>query len=404
MAKYVLWGKREDGLNEVQSHNVQLPTRSGLWHSNDTTIEESLDALLESPLFKESEFSTETRVPTKKVREVFDRKLELSRVPDSLRDTLESLFEEIDTLELGINYYELAHSKRVTPPRANLIARFTEAERVAISESASAWTQYQYLKKRHLLVELRRQQYTLRDSYAPSLLNLRPTPPQRQSDSHLEFGADITVLPIGLNTQVGGSHLVFQPIGSLNPLILDESTVSTIVKYYWRAQTPTSTLIFDFRNLDHVYQLFQFWEEFNDSIDELPADSNLKYLFDTLTYYIDLADLNEIQIIILNSKIKKIKNVDIAYDLNHQFNKSYTPNYISTVFKQKIIPKINAAAAYHASVIENLPYTENFKRCTRCGQILLRDTHNFMRRTSAKDGFGSRCKKCEKEMRGGNKK
>ena len=37
-------------------------------------------------------------------------------------------------------------------------------------------------------------------------------------------------------------------------------------------------------------------------------------------------------------KLKKMKNTDIAITINKQYQKSYTPNYISTIFRQRIIP------------------------------------------------------------------
>jgi hypothetical protein len=64
-----------------------------------------------------------------------------------------------------INYYELAHNRRKNPPRADLVDKFTEEEQTTLQEKTTHWNQYKYLKKRHELVELRREQYTLRDFY-----------------------------------------------------------------------------------------------------------------------------------------------------------------------------------------------------------------------------------------------
>jgi len=98
-------------------------------------------------------------------------------------------------------------------------------------------------------------------------------------------------------------------------------------------------------------------------------------------------------------KLRKIKNSDIAYEINHKWKKSYTDNYISTIFRQRIIPKINEAAKYHVKIIENLCFPEEFKVCSCCGKTLLRDPMNFTRKTRSKDGFTARCKKCEKAAR-----
>jgi hypothetical protein len=71
---------------------------------------------------------------------------------------------------LAINYYDLAHGKRINPPREELLRTFTAAEQEELQQWSSKWNQYTYLKQRHLLVELRREQYTLRDSFKQTIL------------------------------------------------------------------------------------------------------------------------------------------------------------------------------------------------------------------------------------------
>ena len=95
----------------------------------------------------------------------------------------------------------------------------------------------------------------------------------------------------------------------------------------------------------------------------------------------------------------KIKNVDIAAEINKKYGKTYTANYISTIFRQRIIPKINEAAKYHEKIISNIFFEEEFKTCCACGRVLLRDTTNFTRKARSKDGLTSRCKECEKKAR-----
>ena len=135
-----------------------------------------------------------------------------------------------------------------------------------------------------------------------------------------------------------------------------------------------------------------------DAIEE-KVDSTLSNLLKTLKYYISLTTLSDIQQEILDLKIKKVKNQDIADYINNKYGKSYTANYISTIFKQKIIKKITEMATYHKDVVLNLPYEENFKKCSTCGEWLLKDARNFVKKSRAKDGFTSRCKRCDKRLR-----
>lgn len=121
----------------------------------------------------------------------------------------------------------------------------------------------------------------------------------------------------------------------------------------------------------------------------------------TLNFYVERAELTEVQREILDLKLKKVTNVDIAAEVNKKWGKTYTPNYISTIFRQRIIPRINAAAAYHEKLVGNVFFEEEFKQCADCGRVLLRDTDNFTRKARSKDGFANRCKACEKKVRVG---
>jgi hypothetical protein len=67
----------------------------------------------------------------------------------------EELFRQIDEIELELNYYELFCGRRKLPPRESLISKFTDEEQRILNEKAIHLSQYQYLKLRHLLVELR---------------------------------------------------------------------------------------------------------------------------------------------------------------------------------------------------------------------------------------------------------
>jgi hypothetical protein len=142
----------------------------------------------------------------------------------------------------------------------------------------------------------------------------------------------------------------------------------------------------------------QFFE-LDDAAANAELESTLPGLMETLEFYIERAELSELHKEILDMKLRKKKNTDIAIAINKKWNKSYTPNYISTIFRQRIIPKINAAAEYHENIVGNVFFEEEFKTCSNCGRTLLLDADNFMRRGRSKDGFSTRCKKCEKESR-----
>ena len=395
IANYILWGKDPDGTNVTQRGEIQIETRNKTWQRDDT---ESLDAMMESPTFNEASLRRPTEARTKVAREVFSREDALAQCPSHMKPIFEELFTRIDRLEMQIHFYEFAHGKRKEEPRASLLRKFTDEEIDAARIVASSWNQFKYLKQRHLIVELRREQFTLRDSYVER--HLRHTPPEPDLDPvSLDFGAEIPVFPIGLIGEPF-SELVFKPAKELNPYTYTEQELDTLTRFYWKKKDSVRpVLFFDFGELEHVYELFGQWVELEEEIDTLPLESNLKKLMDTLVYYVQLTELSEVQKEILDLKINKVKNQDIADQINKKYGRSYTANYISTIFRQKIIPQINETARFHALVIENMCFEENFKKCNGCGEWLLIDAQNFVRKSRSKDGFSTKCKKCDRADR-----
>ena len=394
IADYLLWGKTEDGT--PIGAGTDLKTR---WaKTNDV---ESLDAVLENPALANIQlYSLNDAVVLKKNRKVFSRSETRRQAPQYLIETFEKLWRNIDETELEINFYEIESGKRNKPPRDELLKRFTDEEAELIRARSQKLSQYSYLKLRHRLRELRTEQFTIRDSYK-STFNITQSI-YSPRDNTLVFDCDIQVLPLGLiEGEVG--ELIFD--ADFDPGALNEEQLKTISDLVWKKKEIDSekSKIFDFRELDMVYYLYLFKEEFDDRIARVKSDyvveNNLDSLLKTLKFYESIADLTDIQKEILYLKEKKEKNVDIANYINKKYDKSYTANYISTIFKQKIITKINEAARIHQDTIENCFFPENFKKCTDCGRILLLDGRNWIKKSRNKDGFQNRCKRCEREVR-----
>ena len=398
MADYLLWGKNDKGQNAKQE-GIDLRSKHGTW---DQSPVDSLEQLLEQPTFSEAQISPlgSTRYPAKK--EAFSRKEALANASPFIRETLLTLFNNIDRLDYMVEEYDLLHGRRTKPIRVELAKKFTEEEKCTMRDCVTHWNQYNYLKQRHQLVELRREQYTIRDSFHKTLPPLLPE--FYTEENVVDFDAGIEVLPLGLWHDGVISGAIFRTWRELNPQTVPEELLPDISKLYWRKKQfapGTSQRWFDFRELEHVYQLLNQQIELQNEANLAEIDSNLAPLLKTLQFYIEQAALTDIQREILDMKLHKKKNTDIAWDINHKYGKTYTANYISTIFRQKIIPRINDAAIYHEKVIGNIFFPEEFKACSTCGEIMMRDAENFTRKSRSADGFSSRCKKCEKKARQG---
>ena len=399
MTDYVLWGKNPATGKNGKQEGLDLKSKHGTW---DESPVDSLEQLMEQPTFNEASLSPlgTTRYVTKK--ETFSREEALKEASPLVRESFLALFSEIDRLDYMICEYDLLHGRRIKPIRAELVKRFSEEERAEMRERVTHWNQYHYLKQRHMLVEMRREQYTLRDSYREVVFS--PSQDFYQETPAFDFDAGIEVLPLGLKQKGIVPGLLFRKWENLNPWNTPEEHLQEISQLYWKKKqfAPGSQeQWFDFRDLEHVYQLLNSQLELAEEADADSLDSSLFYLLETLQFYVEQADLTDIQREILDMKLHKVKNSDIAWDINHKYGKTYTSNYISTIFRQRIIPKINEAAAYHEKVVGNIFFPEEFKECSTCGIIKLRDPDNFTRKSRSNDGLSSRCKKCEKKARQG---
>lgn len=395
MANYVLWGKDPiTGLNAKQSKEVQLESRNKTW---DAHQDESYEALIETPGFTETMIKPSNEPGAKIQRIVFSREEARKHAPSIILQSFEELWSQIDHIDLLLNFYDLKTGKRKNPPRAELLNKFNEDEIQQSKEKAKHLNQFNYLKLRHLLVELRRQQFSLRDNYISPIVStdnsISPAPTQ------LTIDAEVECYPIGLKYENLISKKLFPKERFPVPTDFSEKELEYILHFYWEKKEKQKTQNFDFRNLEHVYQALLLFYEIEEENCELEIISTSKEFLDTLNYYIQLANLSEIHKEILDLKMKHKKNQYVADYVNQKYEKSYTANYISTIFRQKIIPQINDIARQHAEVIENLCFPENWKQCKHCGKVLLVNTDNFVRKSRSSDGFSNQCKRCDKIIR-----
>lgn len=393
IANYLLWGKDKDGV--PIGADTELKTR---W--TKTADLDSLDEVLENPALVNVQFAPLTEaVPLRKVRQTFDRAQVRETMPDYLRDSFETLWRQIDTDDLLINYYELGTGKRTKPPREELLRRFTDEEQRRLSLRAAELSQFAYLKLRHELVELRQEQFTLRDSFVSTITNHQGLPGLRQD--HPKYGLTLQVLPLGVKAGPLGD-LIFQP--NFDPRALNVEQLHRVGELVEeKSKLDSSVTTIDFRNLETLYQLYLNREECEEQI-EREKESNfvegsLEDIYRTLDFYEGITDLTESQRKLLRLKEAHKKNAEIAEIINEEYGKNYTANYISTIFRQKILMKMVEAIKLHEDTIKAYKNLDMYKQCNCCGRTLLLDERNWVRKNRSKDGFQNRCKMCEREIR-----
>lgn len=382
IANYILWGKS----NEEQ--NIQLESRHSTWSKIKKV--ESLDALIEQPTFSEAQINVYP--PTYIKKEKLSRQQELNRAPAEFQELYKELWRQIDKLEYITTKYELIHGKRQKPIREALIQQL-QNNIFQLDNIAERISQYTYLKLRHQMVELRKEQYYLKDEYVP-ILQRHFVPRFNNFDTICRIGCEIEVKPLGLKLNGELYDKIFNSTHSPCPSHFSKEELQKVSNLLWRPATQTN---FNFTEPDHVAELINYYYE----LSEVDHDSEnyLPLLLETLDFYISFSKLDEMYVKIIEFKKKHYLNQDIADEINQLYGKTYNANYISTILHQKIIPSICTAAKQHREIIENLFFPENFKKCTVCKEVYLLNSQYYVKKAKSKDGYIGRCKYCDKAKR-----
>ncbi len=100
-------------------------------------------------------------------------------------------------------------------------------------------------------------------------------------------------------------------------------------------------------------------------------------------------------------KIDGLQNVQIQTKLQETYDITYSIEYISSLWRNKI-PKLIAETAEKKWLVWH--YTEEekgvWKKCSKCGQIKLAHTKFFSKNKTSKDGYYSICKDCRNKKKG----
>ena len=359
-ANYILYGKDKTGKSEVDKKHIYINTK---YDSYKTKRPESLDALIDTGSFDEV-------IIPKYDQHYKTVKPTIDRVKDADIPTMKKVWEGIDYLQhiLDVNL------GKAEPDPGENVPKLTPTE---------------LYKWQHMVIDVRRNQYYLKDIFKPTInkyfnkLNYIPYHDANEADWN-DPNSDYGFAPLGLINDFGVGKLVFS----------DATNYEVRTPLY----NENARHIIDFRNPKHIYSLMDYYEELATAALDNPT-SLMGLIVRTLDYYIDRANLKDQHYTIIEMKKLHKKNKEINEKLTELYGLHHTENYISTIWTHKVCTEIAAAAQLHYDEFLKRNDESAWKVCCTCGRRLLRDSRMFVKKNKAKDGLSGRCKMCDRVER-----
>ena len=293
---------------------------------------------------KEKKILTENRMTTVNKRETSFEGLasQLENGEDGIYNLINENKNQILQPKVTITKKDL---EEIQPLRQLREAIETWEARLKVVEGKEAFM----IKK--AIIEMRKDQYLIKDAYR------KPIIPKKITHSKYEIKLDD-------NTYLGeDGYPIPEGVSLLNPVIC-----STILCNYSKFKNSCKGKF----NSDLWYLLETFDEITSYALKQYPLYKKL-----------------------ISYKIEGLQNVEISELLYEEFGIKHTPEYISSLWRNKI-PKLIASAAEDEWLYSYYLNEEKgkYKKCSRCGQIKLAHNKYFSKNKTSKDGLYSICKQC----------
>lgn len=377
MASYVLYAKDENGQNAVQRGELIEENKRYNSFVKKGDKNDSLDELMENPAFNENEmkpYDTKRLYLAKKTtikRPIYNKDGTLKSIGDADIPGMQGLWDCIDHLE-----HTLAANKGDLP--------FNDDDTVIDDP-------YRLYQLNHMIIDIRRHQYYLKDYYKETIHFLNLKQPARQ---HYNFDEDAAYwIPVDqLDAKIDSFY--YEGLYSRDPL--DYWQRFNPDTNQWELKWVVKRQKFDWENPDHIRALIPLYSDLYMELYDEPYSWGRTLLFD-FDRYIDMADLSDLRRYVLLRAIDKAKTTDILREIKEKFGISYSEPRITNILYKEIPNKI-AQLARRERLLDETP-TWKARRCFTCKCMYPRDSLFFNRNSRKKDHFSPNCKMCEKAKR-----
>lgn len=280
MASYILYGKDTEGKNAVQRGEITDNAKryDSFKKNEDKAL--SLDEIMERPTSDEQDFQTQIKRSVYKLprptikRAKYNKAGELVDPGDSLIPGMTELWDSIDRLEKRILMAEgkIPPTEDFTPPTNS----------------------YRLYQMKHHLIEMRKQQYLLKDIFQPTLHFANMSHPKPQ---YFDYSSDAWYW-MTLDEWRRKTSASFSPRISKNLEDYETKEENGITYVKWVVYRHT----FNWEDPKHVKALLTYYDQLYDLLHEkLDTDGNT-FFFD-LERYRSMARLTPLRDAILSKKI-----------------------------------------------------------------------------------------------------
>lgn len=371
MANYILYGKDENDQNAVQrGETTNSSTRYDSYKRKDDTLV-SLDEMLENPLVEEAEFSPlrkdyyVKRRPTIQ-RPKYNKQGELIDVGDGDIPGMQELWEAIDHLEHWIGVLE---------------GKVQAAPEDLLFENS-----YRLYQLHHILIDMRRHQYYLKEAYKPTLRWIAPDKPKAQ---YVDLEEDSAYW---ISREEWQERVDNAMLHTISTKIEDYETRNDGAEVRWVVRHH----VFDWENPKHVKALLDNYWALHEYVREKVWTDSYALILD-LDRYLAITNLTPVRRFLLQCHLHQMPYPDILRALKYKYGISYNDNHLSTILAKEIPQKIATAAKKYHLIIDTP--ADQKRVCYHCHKLLPLSNLFFVRNNNRSDKFSPFCKECERQIR-----
>lgn len=381
MADYILYGKDEQYMSSVDKKEILNPTRRYDSYVKKNEKVQSLDALLDNEitLAETEKEAANTRPRYKKFCPTIKRSVWADDgtllEPGDDFDANGNVIPFMRETWASIDYWD------------NLLKQYEGIIPQSEWVAAHPRSNYDVWKMHHMLIDMRRTQYYIKDAYKPTLHFVDvPAPDPQIFNFDRDTGYWLELEEWCRRKRSPKPHDIEQPP-------LQEVPRNEKGQLFWYV----SYNRIDYEDPKHIYALLRNYVDLLRKSYAYPQSSTRTLCYD-VEYYVGEAALSDKEYIILTLMVAH-KNNFIILKVLEQEGYSVSESQLNNMMRRQI-PKKIADTAHKLRLLDEAQHNliPN-KICKMCHQVKPKDTLFFGKNAARKDGYMNVCRECEAKRR-----